>query len=119
MEDNVKRLKDSGIKYIITVRDPRDDIISQYYYSRNHPEFLDYPSASSKSLSRYITYKLESGEFDKWLLNWIRMWLDKRDRDKSIIIRYEDVLKDTYFEMKKVFDFLEINCSESRLRQII
>lgn len=90
-----------------------------YWYIRKRIEHKDYEAVRNKSLSEYITYKLESDEYEKEIIEWLRMWLNNRDKDKSILVRYEDALENTYREIRKLLAFLKINCSESNLRHII
>ena len=116
---NVQILKDSGLKYIITVRDPRDKIISHYWYVQSRKNHWDHPLVLENPLSEFISYKLCSGEFEKESIDWLRVWLANRDKEKSIIVRYEDMISDTYVEMNKILDFLGINCRKSEVNSII
>jgi hypothetical protein len=115
---NVEILRASGLKYILTVRDPRDSLISQYWYVRQRPHHWDYRFASSNSLGEYITYQLESREYEQ-SIDWIRTWIKNRDADKSIILKYEDVLNDTYSAMRTTIDFMGLKCSDSEVQKIV
>ena len=117
--NNINMLKASGLKYLIPVRDPRDKIISQYWYIRNRPNHWDHTLACSKSLNEYITYKLNSGEYENQSIEWLRMWMKYRDNEKSIIIRYEDVLDNTNVQIRNALGFLEIECCDNDIRRII
>ncbi len=86
---------------------------------KNHIEHSDYQIASEKLLSDYITYKLVSGEYERQVIKWLRMWIDNRDKNKSIIIRYEDLLNDTYKELQNILYLLDINYPEQDIRKII
>ncbi len=116
---NIEVLKDSGLKYFITVRDPRDKIISEYWYIRNHPNHWEHMDVLSKTLSEYITYKLDSGEFAKENLEWIRLWLDSRNSASSLILRYEDFVKDTYRNFKIALNLLDFNLPAELITSII
>ena len=116
--NNVEMLRASGLKYIITVRDPRDKLISQYWYIRTRPNHWEYGIASKKTLREYITYKLESGEYDQ-SIEWIRMWIKNRAPAKSIIVKYEDVLDHTYLAMRTAVDFMGLQCSDSDIQKIV
>jgi hypothetical protein len=118
-EMNLQVLNDSNIKYIIGVRDPRDKLISEYYYSRNFPGHWAHDLAINKSLSEFISYKLESGEFDKETINWLRNWLLNRNENKSIIVRYEDLLADTIGTFNNILKFLDIRINDDKIDYIV
>ena len=119
-EENIVSLQKEGIsKYFITVRDPRDSLISEYWYVRKQKYHPDYLSAKTMDLGEYIEYKINSGEFLKQRLNWIKMWIENRDSNNSQIIRYEDLLHDTYNELEKAFSFIGIHVEKSEIERII
>lgn len=117
--ENINVLKNSKLKYIIGVRDPRDKLISEYYHSRNFPGHWAHTEAKKSTLSEFITIKLKSGEFEKETIEWIRMWLKNRDRKNSIIIKYEDMLNNTADVLIKIFQFLEFKLDRKTIDQII
>ncbi len=116
---NVKVLKQVGLKHLIMVRDPRDQLISEYWYVRNNPIHWEHQIALGKSLTEYITYKLETGLFAEAHLDWIKSWLENRDADTSLMIRYEDLLENTYDVLQKVFGFLTFDIADSEVKRII
>lgn len=116
---NLSVLEQSNLKYIIGVRDPRDKVISEYWHSRNFPRHWAHDQAQKLSISEFITYKLESGEFEKETLNWIRNWLKNRDLKKSIVVRYENMLNDPNTVLKKIFNFLGFKIEQKGIENII
>ena len=117
--ENVGQLKQQQAgKYIVTVRDPRDCLISAYWYVRRLPAHWDYQKASTLSLTEYITDKLESGEFKDLFVAWLENWLNNRD-ENSILVRYEDLLKNTSGELRRVFDFLGFDVSDDQVVHLI
>lgn len=116
---NLDVLKKSNLKYIIGVRDPRDKLISEYWHSRNFPKHWAHEQANEQSIEQFITYKLESGEFEKETVEWIRNWLKYRDNEKSIIVRYEDMLKNPNHAMEEIFNFLDFKIEQKRIENII
>lgn len=117
--ENATLLKATGLKYIITVRDPRDTIISQYWHIRRTPYHIDYSLATQYSLQDYIAQKLFSGSFEKTILTWIRGWLQNRDPHRSIIIRYEDMLNNTHFHWKRILSFLKFEVDDRTVQEIV
>jgi len=116
---NLKVLEDSGFKYIIGVRDPRDKLISEYWHSRNFPGHWAHKQANEQSIEEFISNKLESGELEKETLEWIRSWLKNRNSKKSIIIKYEDLLNNPKLVLDKIFNFLGFKIEQEKIRQII
>ncbi len=116
---NLNVLEQSNLKYIIGVRDPRDKVISEYWHSRNFPKHWAHDQTQKLSISEFITYKLESGEFEKETLNWIRNWLKNRDLKKSIVVRYEDMLNEPNAILKKIFNFLCFKIEQNKIDDII
>ncbi len=109
----------SDLKYLIGVRDPRDKLISEYWHSRNFPGHWAHDQAHDQSIEEFISYKLESGEFEKETLEWIRYWLKKRDPKKSIIVRYEDMLNNPTKVLEKIFNFLDFIIPQKKVEYII
>ncbi len=116
---NLNVLTQSNLKYIIGVRDPRDKLISEYWHSRNFPRHWAHKQAHEQSIEEFISYKLESGEFEKETLNWIRNWLENRDSKKSIVIRYEDMLNNPNTVLEKIFNFLGFKIEQKKIENII
>lgn len=116
---NLTVLTQSKLKYIIGVRDPRDKLISEYWHSRNFPRHWAHKQAHEQSIEEFISYKLESGEFEKETLNWIRNWLENRDSKKSIVIRYEDMLNNPNTVLEKIFNFLGFKIEQKKIENII
>lgn len=116
---NINVLEKSNLKYIIGVRDPRDKLISEYWHSRNFPGHWAHKQANEQSIEEFISVKLESGEFEKETLNWIREWLKNRDAKKSIIIKYEDMLLDPKTILEKIFNFLDFKIEHKEIENII
>ncbi len=119
LSNNIDVLGQAELKYLIGVRDPRDKLISEYWHSRNFPGHWAHELAHEQSIEEFISYKLESGEFEKETLNWVRNWLKKRDMKKSIIIRYEDMLTNSYTVLEKIFNFLDFKIEQSTIKNII
>ena len=99
-------------KIIFLVRDPKDDIVSLY----NDYTYRD--KKCDMSPSKFIRderYGIEN------IINYLNLWMEEmRKRPKFfLLIKYEDIKKNPAFELKKVLNFLNINCSEDIINQAV
>jgi Sulfotransferase domain len=117
--ENINSLHLKRIPYIITVRDPRDVLISQYYYIRRTPHHIHYSIASRVSLGDYITQSLVSGNLELSILSWIRTWIQNRDTQLSMIVRFEDMIADTEKHLRLALNHLGIELDARTLTRII
>lgn len=117
-KENIEILKNKNVSYIVTIRDPRDQLISAYWYIRSRPHHRDYKKVKSLSLNEYITYKLNSGEHEKEDLNWLRGWV-KNITNNGIIVRYEDIVENTQVEFNTMLSHLGFNLPLSEINNII
>ena len=95
-------------RVIYVVRDPRDVVISFYHHNvkaRNIPD--DYPL--DDFVPRFI-----AGEFDPKFGSWrdnVLSWITLRGENSNfLLLRYEDMKKDTAASVRKIIAFLE-KCS--------
>jgi hypothetical protein len=117
-DENVRRLREAGRPYFVTVRDPRDQMISAYWYIRRQPVHWDHEKATALSLREYITHKLESGEHEREELNWLRDWLRRKD-DLAHLVRYEDLLDGPKAVMAEVFRHAGIDVAPDTVCRIV
>ncbi len=116
---NVEILRSNGLKSFLVVRDPRDTIISEYWHSRNYPLQWNREIVENRTLSEYIAYVFQSGDFEKQTLNWIRDWLKYIETESVYILKYEDLLSDTFSTMKNAFEFLNFKVNDNEIESII
>lgn len=101
-------------RVIYAVRDPRDVIVSQFTTLRRLRSDI-----VSDSFEKFVERQL-AGEFDAWFGSWsanVNSWIhqDKADVD-LLIVRYEDIRKDTLDIAGKIASFLGVSCSADALR---
>jgi len=117
--ENVALLEEWKMRHLISVRDPRDILISNYYYAQQHPENWDHGNAKGRSLEDYLDAKLYSGDWNRQFVDWARSWAMNRNPEISHVIRYEDALEDTSREMRKALDFFGFTISIDELERIV
>src|SRR3984957_3334866 len=101
---------------IYIVRDPRDVALSYYDFQRKYRQIEDgFP------LERYIDYcvswRLISSGLGTWAEN-VASWVYARGhRESFLLLRYEDLIKDTASELQRIAVFLGVNADAERLRR--
>jgi hypothetical protein len=103
-------------KVIYIVRDPRDVAVSQYHFHRKRRLIEDgYP------LERFVT-RFVAGEtsiYGSWGEN-VASWLCTRHGTPGfLLLRYEDMLRDTSIELAKTAAFLNQSASPEHLAQVV
>lgn len=91
-------------KYVVLIRDPRVSIAS--HYKKHH-------KGSQKSFSEFLRLKGKDDFFLKDIWDDIRFlntWvaLAKSWPQNVLVVRYEDLRKDTVGKLKEIFEFLNI-----------
>lgn len=105
-------------KLIYIVRDPRDVALSYYDFQRKYRQIDDaYPL--QKYVDDFVEGKLVSIGWGTWGEN-VASWIYTRSKRKEfLLLRYEDMMKDTYHELTRVAEFMGIEPDPSRLRKAI
>jgi hypothetical protein len=101
------------------VRDPRDQMISEYWYLRNRSWHPAHEMASRLSLEEFISEELEAGAARGSRIDWLESWIANRDPNKSRIVRYEDLLHDPVSQLQLAFDFLGFDVRSSLTASIV
>lgn len=117
--ENVDVLRRMNLKHLVLVRDPRDVLISKYWFVRKTPHHMEYELAMESTLSEYITIKLKNGSFDHKTLDWARLWLKNRDPELSRIVRYRDQIRQPFELLKAQLDFLGFDVGDDVVRRIV
>jgi len=105
-------------KIIYIVRDPRDVALSYYDFQRKYMQIDDaYPL--EQYVDDFVNGKLISIGWGTWGEN-VASWMYTRGKRKNfLLLRYEDMIKDTAFELARVAKFLGIDPIPSRLQHAI
>lgn len=112
-------------KIILLFRDPRDVMISFYEFvlkrkntKISQKEFLEnvcyfyatYEGKDTSPLERQVEYSpLNVAEgYIKHIYNW---FVKKPENLDCLVVKFEDLILSPYTEFKRIFDFLELDCS--------
>uniref|UniRef100_A0A8L2R491 Sulfotransferase n=2 Tax=Rattus norvegicus TaxID=10116 RepID=A0A8L2R491_RAT len=96
-----KSLFSSKAKVIYLIRNPRDVLVSGYYFWGNST-LVKKPD----SLGTYVEWFLKGNVLYGSWFEHIRAWLSMREWDNFLLLYYEDMKKDTMGTIKKICDFL-------------
>jgi hypothetical protein len=140
-----KYLIDSNKHILWLLRDGRDIMVSSYFHhlvwndkNRNDPKLVNYYRDRLKfedytdiytNLAEYIEFlftdKPSKFIFFNYPGDWItynEKWFKASKNNSNVYgIRYEDMLKDTFLEIKKYLDaqFTDLNVSEEQIQKIV
>jgi Sulfotransferase domain len=103
---------------IYIVRDPRDVVLSYYDFQRKYMQISDdYPLG--RYVDDFVSGRLISAGWGTWAEN-ASSWVYTRGHTKDfLLLRYEDMLKDTTSELLRIAVFLGIEAEPERLRRAI
>ncbi|HIC09768.1 MAG TPA: hypothetical protein EYO61_00210 [Campylobacterales bacterium] len=121
--ENIELLNKSGIeKILILYRDPRDVAVSRYFHFLKYPKrpwephYLDYHSIpKADGISHSVDLIIDE------LVPWIDGWLEeaKRNPDKYLVLRYEDILADKIEAFSKIVQFFKLGKSKEEIEKIL
>lgn len=105
-------------KMIYIVRDPRDVALSYYDFQRKYRQIEDgYPL--EQYVDDFVQGRLISIDWGTWAEN-VASWMYTRGKRKEfLLLRYEDMMKDTMHELTRIANFLGIAPETQRLQQAI
>ncbi|MFG0300216.1 MAG: sulfotransferase domain-containing protein [Phycisphaerales bacterium JB047] len=115
-EHNASLLKRAGVRYVVLFRDLRDVAVSNYFYVRNtpwHPEHTIYKNTElSDGLRLFAERTLK--DYSDWIYSWDR----NRDPERSVVVRYEDLLADDAGVLREIAKLFELDASDETVERI-
>jgi hypothetical protein len=105
-------------KIIYIVRDPRDVVLSYYDFQRKYMQIDDqYPL--DRYVDDFVNGKLISIGWGTWGEN-VASWMSTRGRQNNfLLLRYEDMMRDTARELDRIARFMGIDPTAGRLQRAI
>jgi hypothetical protein len=105
-------------KIIYIVRDPRDVALSYYDFQRKYRQ-IDDGWTLERYVDDFVSGRLISADWGTWAEN-VTSWISTRGQRKEfLLLRYEDMIKDTASELARIARFLGIEPEPSRLQRAI
>ena len=116
-KSNVEILDAANIPYVVLVRDLRDVAVSHYHYVRNTPWHGDYSALSKETPKFGIRHFAENHLSD--FVGWMESWAANRNRSRSVLIRYEDLLQDGESTLPLALRLFGLPSDDSTVNQLI
>jgi len=110
-------LRDANVPYLIMYRDLRDVAVSHVFYVQRtpwHPEHPEYKGLSIED-GLHLFGQTLLPEF----VDWIRSWKNNRDLDRSLVVRYEDLLADTMVTFRNVARLFDLPDDSDTIQSIV
>lgn len=113
---NADVLRRADVPYVVLFRDLRDVAVSNFFYVRNTPWHPEHPHYVGRTVEEGLTVFAE-----RTLLpyaDWVRSWQANRDPERSVILRYEDMLADTAGCLRRVATLFELPGDERTITDL-
>lgn len=103
-------------KVIYLVRDPRDVVVSEYFFNIKK-RYINPDVSLEEFAGRFL--RGETSSYGSW---WEHAgsWIAARQGNPAfLLVRYEDLLADSIGETRKIAEFLSIQADDERLRRAV
>jgi len=124
---NMDTYQKAGVKIIQCYRNPKDTLVSQFHYMlkvtegrrEQYPQY--FPEDFNVYIDRILSGKaLTNGMNGEWYPHFLLRWNDykKLNEDKFFRVSYEELKKDSFFHIKNIAKFLELDLSDDDIQQV-
>uniref|UniRef100_A0A672H167 Sulfotransferase n=1 Tax=Salarias fasciatus TaxID=181472 RepID=A0A672H167_SALFA len=103
----------SKAKTIYVMRDPRDVLVSSYYFHQM-AEFLEEPGTFDEFIGKFLEGKVL---FGKWT-DHVKSWMHTELGDRIMHITYEEMVQDLPAALRRMADFLGRNLDPETIQKI-
>ena len=108
--------KHPNLKVIQTIRNPKDTLVSYFHHFRSDPQLGAFNGTWDQYFELVKQKKLPWGDYFEHNAEWYKF---NKDRDQSLILRYEDMKKSHRDHVVKISKFLEYDLSEKSIDLIV
>ncbi|XP_047455289.1 sulfotransferase family 2, cytosolic sulfotransferase 3 isoform X1 [Mugil cephalus] len=103
----------SKAKVIYVMRNPKDIIVSSYYFHQM-AGFLDDPGTFDEFIDKFLEGRVM---FGKWT-DHVKSWRHTELGDRIMYITYEEMVEDLPAALRRISDFLGRNLSDEAIKKI-
>lgn len=108
------QIEKANAKMIVVMRNPKDNVVSCFpFYTGLH--IFKEGTSFSDFCRAYMTGKAIYGDFCSMNLQWWAL----RDRGNVLILRYEDLVRQPFQEVRRVASFLGFTLSSEKIAAIV
>jgi len=103
-------------KIIFLIRDGRDEVDSRMDMHKSDSWAEMRPFKNEEARLKGIAYYSKL-----WTVNAmnIKKGFDSHNTELKLIVRYEDLIKDTFSQLKKIYDFIKVDITDNELKKKI
>lgn len=113
-------LTQNGIKVILMVRDPRDQLISRMFHVKRSPKHVWHDRIQSMSLDEALTVCIEGRDGlpgTNTMIHLAQSWLDSDA--KVLCVKYEELLADSVLHFAQALRYIGIHKNVDTLADVI
>ncbi len=113
----VKYLQEcNDLKIIYVMRNPKDTLVSNFYRYTNPPQLGQFTGTWDQFFDLAIQGKLQCGDLFDFTSKWYKF---NKDRENSLVIKYEDMQKDRRGYILKIAKFMGHEVSDKVVEYIL
>ena len=120
-------LEEFNIKVVVLIRDLRDQAISSMQHGitvRSHPLYsslVDCPEDKRLLASMSFRSPLTGLPLSEYYANWVIGWIEyaNNNPEMAMIVKYENMVNDILYELKRIFDFCGYEYTNNTLDNIL
>ncbi|XP_012942061.1 sulfotransferase 6B1 isoform X2 [Aplysia californica] len=117
-DDLPKGVKEHRTKIVITVRNPKDTVVSFYNHVRNLEEFYTYTGEFNDYFDLWIEGNVDYGSYFDFYLSWDEL-LKNPERHPVLLVKYEDIKAQPMENIKRIAQFLEVDVTDEFVAEIV